>query len=597
MNKNSKNAEKTRFAALKLAEIQATDKEDLAQCTNDMARTASLAKDEALVVASAIRAKYLPNIAKQAGVKLSGLDLEDGKETVDFANDESDDDEMEFHHFESDEDDMNDDDDDMSDEDMEDNDEVEDSDDVATFEIEVPADMVDQAQKAVQEALDNLLGGDLDSSDEDMDDMEDMDEMDDMDSEDDDENEDEETETFTKNSNGVRNMTKQALAERKAQREALLRRAEREEILMKLAAEEEAYPAHSTFKYNEDMVNMEGEIDYPSMSFEGGEGNSLREQNPSWAEQRVPTNNPDSLQFPDVTKPMKFEGSGDGSLEYVVDWESLENPSEGLEDANLFEVPTQMPNMPHKTTRANANNNRVAKKHDVECQECGHRQSMTEDDMKNESTRCANDECPSNKTKTAQKNQTVKVPVTGTDPVTGLVSEDFVENKIRTTVSSDEDDDEVSNKSSQIKREDTSFEVETQNPETGFKQPLNVKNEVTKQLASLDLARIKTAYGCSSKLALAGIITSDEVDSYAEQMLNDGLKADSMIRQTKLLLKSAQTSTERVAAAAAEKMTKTASTLGVSTSPAFNGGFASNSAALDIQGALRGTWTMPKLED
>jgi hypothetical protein len=80
-------------------------------------------------------------------------------------------------------------------------------------------------------------------------------------------------------------------------------------------------------------------------------------------------------------------------------------------------------------------------------------------------------------------------------------------------------------------------------------------------------------------------------------MLNDGLKADSMIRQTKLLLKSAQTSTERVAAAAAEKMTKTASTLGVSTSPAFNGSFASNSAALDIQGALKGTWTMPKLED
>ena len=175
MNKNSKNAENAKFAALKLAEIQATDKEDFVQCTNDMARTASLAKDEALVVASAIRAKYLPNIAKQAGVKLSGLDLEDGKETVDFANDESDDDEMEFHHFESDEDDINDDDDDMSDEDMEDNDEVEDSDDVATFEIEVPADMVDQAQKAVQEALDNLLGGDLDSSDEDMDDMEDMD--------------------------------------------------------------------------------------------------------------------------------------------------------------------------------------------------------------------------------------------------------------------------------------------------------------------------------------------------------------------------------------------------------------------------------------
>ncbi len=559
MNKNSKNAENTRFAALKLAEIQATDKEDLAQCTNDMARTASLAKDEALVVASAIRAKYLPNIAKQAGIKLSGLDLEDGKETVDFANDESDDDEMEFHHFTSDEDDMNDDDDDMSDEDMEDNDEVEDSDDVATFEIEVPADMVDQAQKAVQEALDNLLGGDLDSSDDDMEDMDDMDEMD----SDDDDDEDEETEKFTKNSNEVRNMTKQALAERKAQREALLRRAEREEILMKLAAEEEAYPAHSTFKYNEDMVNMEGEIDYPSMSLEGGEGNSLKEQNPSYAEQRVPTNNPDSLQFPDVTKPMKFEGSGDGSLEYVVDWESLENPSEGLEDANLFEVPTQMPSMPHKTT-ASSKNSRVAKKHDVECQECGHRQAMTEAEMKDEATRCANKDCPSNKE-----------------------AGDDKENDLDKTADTIDTNEMGAASKTLTQGQGLAGEIVKQTKDLG------------KDLAasSLDLARIKTSYGCASKLALAGIITSEEVDSYAEQMLNDGLKADSMIRQTKLLLKSAQTSTERVAAAAAEKMTKTASTLGVSTSPAFNGSFASNSAALDIQSALKGTWTMPKLED
>jgi hypothetical protein len=398
----------------------------------------------------------------------------------------------------------------------------------------------------------------------DMEDMDDMDEMDDMDSEDDDEDEDEETETFTKNSNGVRNMTKQALAERKAQREALLRRAEREEILMKLAAEEEAYPAHSTFKYNEDMVNMEGEIDYPSMSFEGGEGNSLREQNPSWAEQRVPTVNPDSLQFPDVTKPMKFEGSGDGSLEYVVDWESLENPSEGLEDANLFEVPTQMPNMPHKTTRANANNNRVAKKHDVECKECGHRQAMTEAEMEDAATRCANDDCPSN------------------EKEGGMDHKDDVEEKSAQKVDFNQENQALQGV------------IETKTEADNFSKGVG---NASKQLASLDLARIKTSYGCASKLALAGIITSDEVDSYAEQMLNDGLKADSMIRQTKLLLKSAQTSTERVAAAAAEKMTKTASTLGVSTSPAFNGGFASNSAALDIQGALRGTWTMPKLED
>ena len=81
-------------------------------------------------------------------------------------------------------------------------------------------------------------------------------------------------------------------------------------------------------------------------------------------------------------------------------------------------------------------------------------------------------------------------------------------------------------------------------------------------------------------------------------MLNDELKADAMIRQTKLLLSAAQASTERVAAAAAERMSvRTASTNGISTSPAFTGSSATNSASLDIQGALRGTWTMPTIED
>ena len=82
-------------------------------------------------------------------------------------------------------------------------------------------------------------------------------------------------------------------------------------------------------------------------------------------------------------------------------------------------------------------------------------------------------------------------------------------------------------------------------------------------------------------------------------MLNDGLKTDAMIRQTKLLLKSSQTNTERVVAAAAERMqnVRTASTMGISTSPAFYGSLSSNGAALDIQAALKGTWSMPQIED
>lgn len=552
MNKNSNKANQGRFAAMRLAEINATDKEDFQNCANDMEKTASLDANEAVVVARAIRAKYLPNIAKQAGLDVSNLDLDHGKETVDFANDESDDEEedMEFHHFESDEnEDVEE--DDMSDEDVEDEDEVEDSDDVATFEIEVPADMVDQAQQAVQKALDDLLGGDDDSDEDDDEDVTHFNDDEDVDSED--ESDDEEETQFMKKSNEVRSMTKQALAERKAQREALLRRAEREEILKKIASEEETYPAHSSFKYNEDLVDMEGEVDYPSMSMDNSEGNSLKEQNPTWAEQKVPTMNADSLEFPSVTKPMKFEGSGDGSLEYTVDWNKLENPSEGLEDAEHPAIPTQMPSMPHKTTKTVAASK---EEHDVECTACGHTMRMSEAAMEDPSTRCANKECPTN-------------------------------------AESEEREVEAQNV-------DTNTHVKTQKKINDTQVELSDAFNTVNQLkqSAVDVARIKTSYSCATKLALAGIITSDEVDSYAEQMINDGLKSDSMIRQTKLLLKSAQSSTERVAAAAAERMsTRTASTLGVSTSPAFSGNLSANSAALDIQSALKGAFTMPKIED
>ena len=555
MNKNSNKANQERFAAMRLAEINATDKEDLMNCASDMQKTASLETNEAILVAKAIRAKYLPNIARQAGLDVTNLDLDNGKETVDFANDKSDDDEddMEFHHFESDEDSDDVDDDDMSDEDMDDEDEVDDSDDVATFEIEVPADMVDQAQKAVQEALDNLLGGDDDSDEDDDEDVTHFNDEDDIDSDDESDDDEDNENQFMKKSNEVRSMTRQALAERKAQREALLRRAEREEILKKIASEEETFPASASFKYNEDMVDMKGEVEYPSMTMESSEGNSLKEQNPTWAEQKVPTMNPGSLEFPSVTKPSKFEGSGDGSLEYTVDWDHLENPSEGLEDVEHPHIPTQMPSMPHKTTRTVS-----ASKddHEVECTACGTSMRMSEAAMDDPNTKCANKDCPTNA--------------------------------------------ESKDKEVEAQNVDTRQHVNTQKKINNTQVELDDAFQTVNQLkqSAVDLARVKTSYSCATKLALAGIITSEEVDSYAEQMLNDDLKADSMIRQTKLLLKSAQSSTERVVAAAAERMsTRTASTLGVSTSPALSGGLSNNSAALDIQGALKGTWTMPNIED
>jgi hypothetical protein len=166
--KNAANQEK--IAALRLAEIKATDREDLINCANDISKGASLDQSEALEIAKAIRAKYLPNLAKQAGISDIGvkklLNFDNGAEqTADFVDESDDDMNEDMHHLEDDEDEF---DNDI----QEDNDEVEDNDDIAKIVIEVPADMVDAAQKAVQEALDNLLGGedsDFDMEDDDMD--------------------------------------------------------------------------------------------------------------------------------------------------------------------------------------------------------------------------------------------------------------------------------------------------------------------------------------------------------------------------------------------------------------------------------------------
>lgn len=576
MNKNSNIAKnQSRLAAMRLAELNATDKEDLINCASDMTRTASLDESEAFVVAHAIRAKYLPNIAKVAGLDMSNLDLEDGKETVDFADDSSDDDEddLEFHHFESDDDS-----DVETEDDTNDIDEVDESDDVATIEIEVPADMVDAAQQAVQEALDNLLGGEDMSDDMEDDDMEDddlsEDDMSDDNMDDEEMSDDDEVTYMHKNSNEVRKMTKQALAERKAQREALLRRAEREEILKKIASEEEVYPAASAgFKYNNEMANMPGEVDYPQFEMENSGSNSLKGDNPTWAEQKVPTKNPGSLQFPDVTKPTKLEGSEDGTLEYVVDWKHVENPSEGAQD-DVVSYPSQMPSMPHKATKTSS------VRHSVECTSCGTRMAMTEEEMEDDNTVCANSKCP---TRVAYMEKDDEAMMHGDDEKHGEDEADDMEKQSQQT-------------GADVNLKPVNEKVVNLMKSTGN----NAVNNAADAVASIDTARIKTAFSCASKLALAGVINSEEVDSYAEQMLNDNLKADSMIRQTKLLLKSAQTATERVAAAAAERMgsVRTASNLGVSTSPAFSGGqTTNNSAALDIQGALKGTWTMPTIED
>lgn len=545
-----KNSENQKLAALRLAEIRATDQEDFENCVNDLIKTASLNEGEASIVAEAIRAKYLPNVMRKAGFEVvedDDLVLDEGLETANFANELETDETDDMHDFEDE--DLEDDEEELMDDDNNDMGEVEDE-DIATFEIEVPADMVEAAQDAIQRALDDLLGGkdesDLDSMDEDLDeeefdfededleddDSEDLDDeefdFDDEDLEDEDDEdsmedseedmEDDSKPRMNKHSKEVVKMTKQAMANR----------TKREAILKRLASEEEVYPASTSgFKHNNEHAEMPGEVKFKSMKLNGE--NSMKAENFDYADQFVPTKNSGSLNFPDMTKAKSFDGSGDGSLEYTVDWAKMDIPSEG----EMFEtplIPSEKYNdeIPHKATRS-------AQKHAVKCTTCGYEMELTDAEIESEETSCP-----------------------------GCSKE----------------------------AEATTMNVKDPN------SVVNISSNDNAKVAQIETARIKTAFSCSSKLALAGVIEVGEVDAYAEQMLNDNLKADAMIRQTKLLLRSAQASTERVAAAAAEKMNvRTASTLGISTSPAISGNSITNNAALDIQAALKGTWSMPHLED
>jgi hypothetical protein len=517
-NNKTNTLKSSRFAALKLAEIKATDKEDMSACVADMQKFASLSSDEAKVVAGALRAKYLPSIARKAGLDEEAIvNLDEGEESASFAEDLNKDHDVEDFSMEDNEDDVMGDDDEDLDIDLDDDNGEDDDDDIATFEIEVPADMLEAAQKAVQEALDKVLGGNSDVETDFDDEDDDVDTSDDEDMA-------EEPEMHTEEED----MDKKTLA---------ARRAMRNELLKKVAAEEAEYPSAESFKYNDGLAQYEPAVDYPTMQMEDSAGNSLKDENPTFDKTKVPTNNPGSLAFPESMDVVHMSG-GEKTLEYVVDWKKLENPSEGI-DVETPEIPTQMDLAPRKAT--------ASEKHDVVCQDCKSSLRLSQEEID------ADVPCPHCDKKKAEKEA-------------ATVNFSDLTEKQR-AVSTGVGDAEQSLES-----------LKSLAPS-----------------ASVEKARITTSYSCASKLAIAGIISMDEVDVYAEQMLNDNLKTDAMLRQTKLLLKAAQTSVERVASAAAEKMNvRTASTVGISTSPALS---VTNSAALDIQNALKGTWSMPKIED
>ncbi len=276
----------------------------------------------------------------------------------------------------------------------------------------------------------------------------------------------------------------------------------------------------------------------------------------------------------DSIEATRFEGSEDGSLDYELDLSVLSDvPSNNEADLDHFAVPTDADLPARKTT--------VASKEAGKCECCGKASAkLAASGKKVHGVKCS--QC-----KTSMK--------VCDNCIEADADCKYCKTAEKKEMAEDKDvDGEVTAQAANKLPADIAAGAAKAAQETAGLADMS--EQATNALkANVNNARIKAAYSCATKLALAGIINSDECDSYADQLLEDGLRADVMIKNTQLLLRSAQASAERVAAAAAQKLnTRTASAMSISTSPALSG---SNSAALDIQSALKGTWTMPKIED
>lgn len=337
------------------------------------------------------------------------------------------------------------------------------------------------------------------------------------------------------------------------------------------------------FQYN-DKLQYDSETDYPTMSMENSGGNSLKSQNPSFSKQMIPTMNPDNLGLKSAYEAGKKEGTADGSLEYTVDFDKLTNvPGTGEGREGAWDIPTQMGDEISRrtTTVAGRSAARI-----VECQGCTNPQGRTVEsfDCLPEDggcgvrvalcQSCVSDEyCPSCANRSAKKNEKIDL----------------------------EDEDEDNRKAS--KMQDPKNEAKGDGPRLkieqngdGFspKQKSEDKDEVklrAKAENDMTIFKVKlaTAYKVSTRLAMAGVITLEELDENVALWMRDGLSVESMKTQGKMMLRSAQGAAERVASSQDGRNTRTAS---FNSTPVLTGGSAPVShAAQDIHEALRGMFT------
>jgi hypothetical protein len=399
--------------------------------------------------------------------------------------------------------------------------------------VEVPADKVDEFQEALEKAMTEVFGdaGEVAEDEEDMSsDMKKYEE----------DNEDD---------------MSSVTANRKVQTMSRNARAEREAILASLNTR-----VASDMAFKGDYKN-EGE--HAKMTMTNSEGNSLRDQNPEFNKVNVPTLNGENLGLSNEFVASKLEGQIDDVNAYKVNFDPMSYATaEGnsLPEFDDFEVPTQTDMTSRKNTVTAS---------DVTAEEAA------EEELYNSLVQAGvSDDTISNLTFAEGLELYKQITASKVNELAR-----FAGSEVNIYTAEDEEVEQASYGMSDDEDADADA---------------TAKWAEFAKSAEVFRARLKTAYGVSTKLCLAGLLDQDEVESNVDLWMNDGLTVKAMLASGAQMLRMSQTAEQRVASAHAEKSVRTASANGVATIPGYSG--ASN-VSTDLQQALKSIFTMPRLDD
>ncbi len=540
MAKNNDNVQNNALKrAMRIAEIRVEDAEDMQACVSDLVRTSSLGLnvDTARIVASAYREAMMPAALEAEGINPDEFIEQPFGSQMTAANfaDDTDAEEMKDEHDDEDSDDSEDHADHEDDLGMEDG--GEENDNVATLEVEVPADKVDEFQEALEKAMTEVFG----DAGEVAEDKEDM------------------SSDIKKYEEDVEDAMSSVTANRKVQTMSKNARAQREAILASLNTR---VASDMEFK-----GSYENEGEYAKMTMTNSEGNSLRDQNPEFNKVNVPTLNGENLGFDKEFVATKLEGQIDDVNAYKVNFDPMSYATaEGnsLPEFEDFEVPTQT----DMTSRKN---------------------TVTASDLTAEEA--AEEEL---------YNSLVQAGVSN-DTISNLTFAEGLELYKQITASKVNElaryAGEVNIEVAKEEEEEASYGMMTNDEDEDDEASMDMEAKWATFAKESEVfrARLKTAYGVSTKLCLAGLLDQDEVESNVDLWMNDGLTVKAMLASGAQMLRMSQTAEQRVASAHAEKSVRTASANGVATIPGYSG--ATSNVSTDLQQALKSIFTMPRLDD